>query len=133
MRIALAGTISIVLLLLPAAAGAQESVAGAPMSVYASLGIGRFNSDGSQGNGPDLGGGFAYQFSQRFAASVEIDYWRHKRELSADSTHEGSGLFVTGNLVVYFFPKRQHQLYLLGGGGLGRYHRRDLLEPVRPP
>jgi hypothetical protein len=133
MKAALAGAILFVLLLLPAAADAQEPQAESAVSVYATLGMGRFNSEGNRGNGPDLGGGLAYAINPRFAVSVDIDYWRHKRELGPDSTHEGSGLFATGNLVVYLFPEHRHQLYLLGGAGVGRYHRRDLLERDVPP
>lgn len=133
MKAALAGTILFVLLLLPATANAQELPAESAVSVYATLGMGRFSSGGSRGHGPDIGGGFAYAISPRFAASVDIDYWRHKLELGPDSTHEGSGLYATGNLVMYLFPKHRHQLYLLGGAGVGRYHRRDQLEREAPP
>jgi len=132
MRASVAGMILSALLLVPSAAVAQEPVADRPLSVYASIGMGRLNSEGSHGNGPDVGGGFAYQFNPRFAASIDLDYWRHKRRLASGGTHEGSGLFATGNLVVYFFPERRHQLYLLGGGGWGRYQPRDQPDLAAP-
>ena len=124
----------------PVRAAAQEPVGTAEdklvadrrMSVYANIGMGHLTGDGGEGNGPDLGGGFAYQFSSRIAAAGDIDYWRHNRRLTSGATHEGSGLFVTGNLVVYFFQERRHQLYLLGGGGLGRYQPEDQPPQMAP-
>lgn len=136
-RVQLPGTgllaIPFLLLLLPAAALAQETTPERTKSVQASIGLGVLHDgDGSRGPGVDVGAGFVYRVHPRLGLAFEVDYWRHEHK-SAEYTFEGDGLFATGNLRVSFLQDRPHQIYASVGLGLMSYHRNDLLPPICIP
>lgn len=102
-----------------------------PREVYFHVGRGNLYADESDlGSGTSYAAGFIWRLSRRTGAGVSVERLDHSREPFAGGSIAGEGTLVSGNLYVFLFPDRDHQLYFTGGAAIIRYERRQFVPDV---
>jgi hypothetical protein len=96
--------------------------------VYASLERSSvWDDEGSLGSGVGFAGTLGWRLTPKLGLELNVDHFNHKREFSF-ATVEGSGTFLTGD-VMYHFRTGRVQPYVLGGGGFVHYVRESGFAP----
>jgi hypothetical protein len=120
------------LMLLPSAAFGQDHTP--RWEVFGTIGAATtLDDEGGRGKGVDLGGGFGVRATRRIGLEVAINRIHHKREFSFSGVlFEGTGTFMTGN-VIYYFSDSRAQPYVTGGAGFIRHEDRSRIGPGPAP
>jgi opacity protein-like surface antigen len=92
-----------------------------PNEIHAHAGGGwTYDDEGSIGTGVSVAGNLTRRLTSKVAVEGDVNYFRHKRELSF-AVWKGTGVFATGNLL-YHFTRSRVQPYVLAGIGLMVYN-----------
>jgi hypothetical protein len=87
--------------------------------VFGTIGFAKtYDDEGSLGKGLHGAGGFAYRFTNRLGAEIELTGFRTRREFgSAYPAFQANGAMLLGNGLLYLRPGRT-EWYLVAGAGM---------------